>query len=90
MSGEKEHAGLGDRFKKVAHARMSSDVHVIPVVQAGAADAAIGQAETKRTNEVEGRPRGRAESSDVAGVRRDFGFDEDNVHGEMVDRGSHG
>ena len=61
------------------------EVHVlahvdeVPVVDAGAAHAALVDAEAERADEVEHR-RGRgAEARDAAGVRRDLRLDEDDV-----------
>lgn len=57
-------------------------LHGVPVVQAGAAQGALVQAKTKATDEMQCRPRGRAQPGDVARVRRDFRFPENDVqHG---------
>jgi hypothetical protein len=57
--------------------RMDPQVDVIPIVQAGALERLVVQAEPKRFHHMQGRLGGGAETSDVPSVGRNFRFDED-------------
>ena len=53
---------------------------LLPVVHAGAFELAVVELEAEGFDEMEGGVGGGAEAGDVAGVGRDFGFEEDDVH----------
>ena len=54
--------------------------HLLPVIHPGAFELRVVQLETERLDQVERGARGGAQPGDVAGVRRDLGFNEDDVH----------
>ena len=56
---------------------------VLPVIHARAFELGIVELEAEGFDEMERRAGGGAEARDVAGVGRDFGFEQDEVHGEM-------
>ena len=59
--------------------RPAMPLDLLPVIHARAFELRVVQLEAERLNEVQRRPRSRAEPRDVARVRRDFRFDENDV-----------
>ena len=57
---------------------------VLPVVHAGAFELRVIKLEAERLDEVQHRFRGRAQPRHVAGVRRDFRFNQNNVHFKLT------
>ena len=53
---------------------------VLPVIHARALELRVVEFEAERLDQVQRRARGRAQPRHVARVRRDFGFDQDDVH----------
>ncbi|MNR43715.1 hypothetical protein D3C85_1623640 [compost metagenome] len=55
------------------------------IVQARAAHAGVLERKSERLDEVQLRPRVGAQADHIAGIRRNFGLDEDDVeHGAMA------
>src|SRR6266699_3913142 len=61
-------------------ARVLGEPHVRPVIEAGAAEMAVVDREAERIDQVERRGGGEADAADRAGVLRDLGRDQDDVH----------
>ena len=57
---------------------------VLPVIHAGALELRVVQLEAERLDEMQHGFRGRAQPRHVARVRRNFRFNEDNVHFEFI------
>ena len=53
---------------------------LLPVIHARTFQLRVVELESERLDEMQLRLRGRAEPRDVAGVRRDFRFNQDDVH----------
>jgi hypothetical protein len=53
---------------------------VLPVIQPGAFELRVIELEAERFDQVQSGPRGGAKARDVAGVGRNFWFNQDNVH----------
>jgi hypothetical protein len=53
---------------------------VLPVIHARALELRIIKLETERLDQMQRRFRGRAQPRHIARVRRDFRFNQDNVH----------
>jgi hypothetical protein len=53
---------------------------MLPVIHAGAFKLGVVEPEPEGFDQMKGGLRGGAEAGDVAGVRGNFGFDQDNVH----------
>jgi hypothetical protein len=67
------------------------DVNFLPVIESGPFQGAIVDGEPERLNQMQSRPGGEAEPADVAGIRRDFRLDEDDVEGGgVMERWSNG
>ena len=65
------------------------DIAFLPVINARAAEGFFIEGKPEGPHEVQACAGGLAKASDVAGVGRDFGFDEDHVqHGAEIDLGS--
>ena len=62
-------AGL-ELFKR----RVTVQRQFLPVIDGGAADAALAKREAGSANDVQRGPRRHAQADDVAGIRRDFRF----------------
>src|SRR6185369_4987585 len=58
--------------------------HMLPVIHAGAFELRVVELETKGFDEMQSRTRRGTEPGDVAGVRRDFGFDQNNMHKSLT------
>lgn len=66
------------------------DVHLFPVVQASAEQAAIIDLEAKRLDQMQMGAGSQAGSSDIAGVGRDFWRDQDDMKGlGLAKKGGH-
>jgi uncharacterized protein (DUF2461 family) len=55
-------------------------LHLPPVIHAGAFQLRVVQLEAERLNEMQHGFRGRAQPRHVARVRRDFRFNQDDIH----------
>ena len=55
------------------------DVDFLPVIESGSFQGAIVDGESQGLDQVQSRTGGEAEPPDVPGIRRDLGFDEDDV-----------
>jgi hypothetical protein len=59
------------------------EVHQGPVVEPGALEVAILELEAQGLHQVQARSRGRGQARGAAGVVRDLGVDEDDLHGRV-------
>ena len=55
-------------------------LHLLPVIHARPLELRIIQLETERLDQMQHRPRGRAQPRHIARVRRDFRFNENDIH----------
>jgi hypothetical protein len=63
----------------------------LPIIEPGAFQFAVVDGKSKRFNQMECRPRGETKPSDVAGIRRNLGLDEDDVkRAGVMECGSNG
>lgn len=73
VSAQAKNAATGDRLE-IGETGVTMELDGVPVVEAGAAEGALINAEAERANQVQGAIRGGAQAGDVAGVGRDFRF----------------
>jgi len=75
--------GNGRREKRIESV-VEPEIQMIPIVQPGPAEVVFGQGETEGTDQMEGPVQADAEAADCTGIVRDFGVQEDNVHGGII------
>src|SRR5881396_3845377 len=66
--------------QKVVPVGVVAHVHVWPVIEARTFEIPVLQREAQRTDQMETGIGGRAQARRGAGVRRNLGFDKDDVH----------
>ena len=69
----------GERCEERVERRVHDDAERVPVVETRAFELAVVDAKAERLDEVQRAARRGAEACDVAGVRRDLGFDQNDV-----------
>ena len=60
------------------------DIHVLPVIESGPFEVLIIGAETQGLDQMQGAVGGAAQAGDTAGVRGDFGLDQNDVKQALV------